>query len=97
VRVTGFELLPIRATSRTVWLIVRLRKDTGAVEAEHPFPTLIPVGDHRLPMGNLPWSERHTGLPQERHALNASDRIGCVFGTPPIPFNPKAFEANHSR
>jgi len=31
VRVTGFELLPIRATSRTVWLIVRLRTDTGLV------------------------------------------------------------------
>ena len=47
-------------------------------------------------MGYLPWSERHTGLPQERHALNAFDRIGCVFGTPAIPFNPKAFEADHS-
>jgi len=64
--------------------------------AEHPFPTLIPVGEHRLPMGYLPWSERHTGLPQERHALNAFDRTGCVFGTPAIPFNPKAFEADHS-
>ncbi len=31
VRVAGFELLPIRATSRTVWLIVRLRTDTGLV------------------------------------------------------------------
>ena len=47
-------------------------------------------------MGYLPWSERYTGLPQERHALNAFDRIGRVFGTPPIPFNPKAFEADHS-
>src|SRR5262245_16950665 len=28
-RVAGFELLSIRATSRTVWLIVRLRTDTG--------------------------------------------------------------------
>jgi len=28
-RVTGFELLPVRATSRTVWLIVRLRTDAG--------------------------------------------------------------------
>jgi galactonate dehydratase len=28
-RVTAFELLPVRATSRTVWLIVRLRTDTG--------------------------------------------------------------------
>jgi len=28
-RVTGFELLPVRATERTVWLIVRLRTDTG--------------------------------------------------------------------
>ena len=28
-RVIGFELLSIRATSRTVWLIVRLRTDTG--------------------------------------------------------------------
>lgn len=28
-RVTGFELLPIRATDRTVWLIVRLRTDAG--------------------------------------------------------------------
>ena len=30
-RVTGFELRPIRATSRTVWLIVRLRSDVGLV------------------------------------------------------------------
>jgi galactonate dehydratase len=29
VRVTGFELLPVRATARTVWLIVRLRTDVG--------------------------------------------------------------------
>jgi galactonate dehydratase len=29
VRVTGFELLPVRATERTVWLIVRLRSDAG--------------------------------------------------------------------
>jgi len=28
-RVTGVELLPVRATSRTVWLFVRLRTDTG--------------------------------------------------------------------
>jgi len=28
-RLTGFELLPVRATSRTVWLIVRLRTDAG--------------------------------------------------------------------
>jgi len=28
-RVTGVELLPLRATERTVWLIVRLRTDTG--------------------------------------------------------------------
>jgi galactonate dehydratase len=28
-RVTGFELLPLRATERTVWLIVRLRTDAG--------------------------------------------------------------------
>jgi galactonate dehydratase len=28
-RVTGFELVPVRATSRTVWLIVRLRTDAG--------------------------------------------------------------------
>ena len=28
-RITGFELLPIRATERTVWLIVRLRTDAG--------------------------------------------------------------------
>lgn len=28
-RVTGIELLPVRATSRTVWLIVRLRTDGG--------------------------------------------------------------------
>jgi len=28
-RVTGFELLPVRATRRTVWLIVRLRTDAG--------------------------------------------------------------------
>lgn len=29
VRVTGFELHPVRATARTVWLIVRLRTDAG--------------------------------------------------------------------
>ena len=29
VRVTGFELLPIRATERTVWLLVRLSTDAG--------------------------------------------------------------------
>jgi galactonate dehydratase len=29
VRVTGFELLPVRATARTVWLIVRLRTNAG--------------------------------------------------------------------
>jgi galactonate dehydratase len=28
-RVTAVELVPVRATSRTVWLIVRLRTDTG--------------------------------------------------------------------
>jgi galactonate dehydratase len=28
-RVTGYELLPVRATDRTVWLIVRLRTDAG--------------------------------------------------------------------
>jgi L-alanine-DL-glutamate epimerase-like enolase superfamily enzyme len=28
-RVTGIELLSVRATSRTVWLIVRLRTDGG--------------------------------------------------------------------
>jgi L-alanine-DL-glutamate epimerase-like enolase superfamily enzyme len=28
-RVTEFELLPVRATSRTVWLFVRLRTDAG--------------------------------------------------------------------
>ena len=28
-RVTGLELLPVRATERTVWLIVRLRTDAG--------------------------------------------------------------------
>jgi galactonate dehydratase len=28
-RITGFELLPVRATSRTVWLFVRLRTDAG--------------------------------------------------------------------
>jgi len=30
-RVVGVELLPIRATSRTVWLIVRLRTDAGLI------------------------------------------------------------------
>jgi galactonate dehydratase len=30
-RVTGFDLVPVRATSRTVWLIVRLRTDAGLV------------------------------------------------------------------
>ena len=30
-RVTGFELLPIRATYRTVWLVVRLKTDAGLV------------------------------------------------------------------
>lgn len=29
VRLTGIDLLPIRATSRTVWLVVRLRTDAG--------------------------------------------------------------------
>jgi len=28
-RLTGFELLPLRATPRTVWLVVRLRTDAG--------------------------------------------------------------------
>jgi galactonate dehydratase len=28
-RVTGFELLPVRATERTLWLIVRVRTDAG--------------------------------------------------------------------
>ena len=28
-RVTALDLLPVRATGRTVWLIVRLRTDTG--------------------------------------------------------------------
>jgi len=28
-RITGFELLPVRATARTVWLIVRLKTDAG--------------------------------------------------------------------
>src|SRR5262245_46236451 len=28
-RVSGFELLPVRATERTVWLIVRVRTDAG--------------------------------------------------------------------
>jgi len=28
-RVTGFDLLPVRATERTVWLIVRVRTDAG--------------------------------------------------------------------
>src|SRR5260370_41946698 len=27
--VTGFELLPVRASDRTVWLVVRLRTDAG--------------------------------------------------------------------
>jgi galactonate dehydratase len=31
VRVTGFELLPIRATERTVWLVVRLKTDVGLI------------------------------------------------------------------
>src|SRR5436190_23352446 len=29
VRVTGFELLPVRAAERTVWLMIRLRTDAG--------------------------------------------------------------------
>jgi len=40
VRITGVDLLPIRATSRTVWLIVRLRTDrglTGLGEASDAF------------------------------------------------------------
>lgn len=39
-RVTGFELIPVRATERTVWLIVRLRTDqalTGLGEASDAF------------------------------------------------------------
>jgi galactonate dehydratase len=31
VRITGVDLLPVRATSRTVWLFVRLRTDQGLV------------------------------------------------------------------
>ena len=30
-RVTGFELRPVRATSRTVWLFVRLMTDAGLI------------------------------------------------------------------
>ena len=40
VHVTGFELLPVRATERTVWLIVRLSTDrglTGLGEASDAF------------------------------------------------------------
>src|SRR5687767_6087024 len=40
IRITGFELLPVRATERTVWLIVRLRTDkglTGLGEASDAF------------------------------------------------------------
>lgn len=29
VRITGFELLPVKATERTVWLLTRLRTDSG--------------------------------------------------------------------
>jgi galactonate dehydratase len=39
-RVTGFELIPVRATERTVWLIVRLQTDqgiTGLGEASDAF------------------------------------------------------------
>jgi galactonate dehydratase len=39
-RITGIELIPIRATARTVWLIVRLRTDrglTGLGEASDAF------------------------------------------------------------
>lgn len=39
-RVTGFDLIPVRATSRTVWLFVRLRTDqglTGVGEASDAF------------------------------------------------------------
>src|SRR5262249_15141943 len=39
-RVTGFELLPVRASERTVWLLVRLRTDrgvTGLGEASDAF------------------------------------------------------------
>ena len=31
IRITGIDLLPVRATTRTVWLIVRLRSDQGLV------------------------------------------------------------------
>jgi galactonate dehydratase len=31
IRVTGFELRPIRVTARTVWLVVRIRTDSGLV------------------------------------------------------------------
>lgn len=40
IRVTGFELIPVRATERTVWLIVRLQTDhglTGLGEASDAF------------------------------------------------------------
>src|SRR6185503_14846074 len=39
-RVTGFELIPVRATERTVWLMVRLATDrglTGLGEASDAF------------------------------------------------------------
>src|SRR6185503_10822066 len=39
-RVTGFELIPVRATGRTVWLMVRLKTDrglTGLGEASDAF------------------------------------------------------------
>ncbi len=42
-RVTGFELIPVRATQRTVWLFVRLRTDaglTGLGEASDAFSFL---------------------------------------------------------
>jgi hypothetical protein len=74
----------INARSRFEIESYRQRGEAMARQGLVPATAFIPVVEHRLPVGDLPWSERHTGLPQERH------------GTPAIPFNPKAFEADHS-
>ena len=53
IRITGFELLPVRATSRTVWLFVRLKTDrglTGLGEASDAFGFANTTADNAAAM-----------------------------------------------
>ena len=53
VHVTGFELIPVRATERTVWLMVRLRTDqglTGHGEASDAFGFLNTTAQNAVRM-----------------------------------------------